>query len=113
MLFSREIKNLTRDKGALGARLGLTTFLSLLIGLIFRGVGATDSSVQVNLQSHFGALIMVLSELYLVDPFCLCSFDLYMSFSLQPYFNSFFDALPPSKCVSFLFPIYFLTPIDE
>ena len=60
MLFSREIKNLTRDKGALGARLGLTTFLSLLIGLIFRGVGATDSSVQVNLQSHFGALIMVL-----------------------------------------------------
>jgi len=30
MLFSREIKNLTRDKGALGARLGLTTFLSLI-----------------------------------------------------------------------------------
>lgn len=60
MLFSREIKNLTRDKAALGARLGLTTFLSVLIGLIFQGVGATDSSVQVNLQSHFGALIMVL-----------------------------------------------------
>ena len=60
MLFSREIKNLTRDKAALGARLGLTTFLSILIGLIFQGVGATDSSVQVNLQSHFGALIMVL-----------------------------------------------------
>ena len=68
MLFSREIKNLTRDKGALGARLGLTTFLSLLIGLIFRGVGATDSSVQVNLQSHFGALIMVLSKFF---HFCL------------------------------------------
>ena len=60
MLFSREIKNLTRDKNAIGARLGLTTFLGLLIGLIFRSVGATDSSVQVNLQSHFGALIMVL-----------------------------------------------------
>ena len=60
MLFTRELKNLRRDKAALGARLGLTTFLSVLIGLIFQGVGATDSAKQVNLQSHFGALIMVL-----------------------------------------------------
>jgi len=60
MLFSREFKNLTRDKAAIGARLGLTSFLGMLIGVIFQGVGATDSSVMVNLQSHFGALIMVL-----------------------------------------------------
>ena len=60
LLFAREINNLKRDVTALGARFGLTIFLSVLIGIIFLDVGATDSSVQVNLQSHFGALIMVM-----------------------------------------------------
>eukprot|EP00550_Attheya_septentrionalis_P002132 CAMPEP_0198291248 /NCGR_PEP_ID=MMETSP1449-20131203/8839_1 /TAXON_ID=420275 /ORGANISM="Attheya septentrionalis, Strain CCMP2084" /LENGTH=615 /DNA_ID=CAMNT_0043989865 /DNA_START=103 /DNA_END=1947 /DNA_ORIENTATION=- len=60
MLFQREIKNVMRDRAALGARFGLTIFLSTLIGIIFLNVGETDSSKQVNLQSHFGAIIMVL-----------------------------------------------------
>lgn len=45
LLFSREINNLRRDKVALGARFGLTIFLSVLIGIIFYDVGDTDSSV--------------------------------------------------------------------
>jgi hypothetical protein len=60
MLFSRELKNLYRDTTAFGARFGLTAFLSTLIGIIFYQVGASDSAVQINLQGHFGALIMVL-----------------------------------------------------
>jgi ABC-type multidrug transport system permease subunit len=60
MLFTREINNLTRDVAALGARFGITAFLALLIGVIFLNVGETDSSVPINLQSHFGALIMVM-----------------------------------------------------
>jgi len=60
MLFKREIKNLYRDTTAIGARFGLTIFLGILIGIIFLKVGETDSSVPTNLQSHFGALIMVL-----------------------------------------------------
>jgi ABC-type multidrug transport system ATPase subunit/ABC-type multidrug transport system permease subunit len=60
MLFSRELRNVRRDKVALGARFGLTIFLSTLIGIIFYDVGETDSKVSSNLQSHFGALIMVL-----------------------------------------------------
>ncbi|KAL7557523.1 hypothetical protein ACA910_005277 [Epithemia clementina (nom. ined.)] len=60
LLFVREWRNLHRDVAALGARFGLTTFLSILVGIIFLDVGATDSAVQENLQSHFGALIMVL-----------------------------------------------------
>eukprot|EP00523_Entomoneis_sp_CCMP467_P011133 CAMPEP_0168725064 /NCGR_PEP_ID=MMETSP0724-20121128/3959_1 /TAXON_ID=265536 /ORGANISM="Amphiprora sp., Strain CCMP467" /LENGTH=609 /DNA_ID=CAMNT_0008771833 /DNA_START=209 /DNA_END=2035 /DNA_ORIENTATION=- len=60
LLFQREWKNLGRDVAALGARFGLTVFLSILIGVIFLDVGATDSSSTQNLQSHFGALIMVL-----------------------------------------------------
>ena len=59
MLFAREIKNLKRDVTALGARFGLTIFLGTLIGIIFLNVGASDSTVPSNLQSHFGALIMV------------------------------------------------------
>ena len=44
MLFQREIRNLVRDKAAIGARFGLTIFLSILIGVIFYDVGDTDSA---------------------------------------------------------------------
>lgn len=60
MLFAREINNLKRDTTALGARFGLTIFLSTLIGTIFLDVGSADFSNRINLQSSFGALIMVL-----------------------------------------------------
>lgn len=60
MLFNRELRNLKRDKMALGARLGLTTFLSLLVGVIFLGVGKEDSELPQNRQSQFGALVMVM-----------------------------------------------------
>ena len=59
LLFNRELMNLRRDVTALGARFGLTIFLGTLIGIIFLNVGASDSSVPSNLQSHFGGLIMV------------------------------------------------------
>jgi hypothetical protein len=44
MLFARELKNLKRDTVAIGARMGLTIFLSVLIGIIFFNVGETDSA---------------------------------------------------------------------
>jgi ABC-2 type transporter len=59
MLFMREIRNLYRDVTALGARLGITVFLSLLIGTIFLDVGNEDSGDVVNLNSQFGALVML------------------------------------------------------
>ena len=43
-----------------GARFGITIFLNILFGLIFRDIGKNSSEEQINLQSHFGALIMVL-----------------------------------------------------
>ena len=60
MLFTRELNNLGRDTAAVGARFGLTIFLGTLIGTIFLNVGETDSSVPSNINSHFGALIMVM-----------------------------------------------------
>lgn len=60
LLFTREIRNLRRDTTALGARFGLTIFLGVLIGIIFLDVGSSDSSQTSNVQSHFGAVIMVL-----------------------------------------------------
>jgi len=42
MLFQREIRNIRRDTAAIGARFGLTIFLRLLIGLIFKDVGEQD-----------------------------------------------------------------------
>jgi len=60
LLFGREITNLIRDTTAVGARFGLTIFLSTLIGTIFLNVGETNSENQSNLNSHFGAIVMVL-----------------------------------------------------
>jgi hypothetical protein len=60
MLFQREIQNLMRDVTALGARFGLTIFLSTLIGIIFLDVGSSNPAVSSNIQSHFGATVMVL-----------------------------------------------------
>jgi len=59
MLFGRELKNLKRDTVAVGARFGLTIFLSVLVGIIFLDVGQADSAQPQNLNSQFGALIMV------------------------------------------------------
>lgn len=87
LLYLRELKNITRNKGAVGGRFGLTFAMAILIGVIFLDVGNSDKTqpqvssslstlcaVQLidnwlsqtihfrhnqNLQSHFGALVMV------------------------------------------------------
>ena len=59
LLFKREISGLQRDVSAVGGRFGITIFLGLLIGIIFKDVGETDSSNTSNINGHFGALIMV------------------------------------------------------
>jgi ABC-type multidrug transport system ATPase subunit len=60
VLYKREFTNLKRDKGSLIARFGITIFLNLLFGLIFKGVGEASNDVMVNTQSHFGAFVMCL-----------------------------------------------------
>jgi hypothetical protein len=60
MLFKRELQAVRRNTAAVAARFGLTIFLSILVGVIFRGVGDSDSQIQINVQSRFGATIMVL-----------------------------------------------------
>jgi len=65
LLFMREMKNLARDKASVGARFGITIFLNLLFGVIFKDVGRSSNADFTNSQSHFGALIMVqLSALF-------------------------------------------------
>lgn len=44
MLLRREVTNFARDRMALAGRIGFSTLLSVLIGAIFMGVGASDSS---------------------------------------------------------------------
>jgi ABC-type multidrug transport system permease subunit len=60
MLFQREVINIRRDIGALGGRFGLALFIGALVGAIFYKVGESDSTVASNLQSHFGAAILLL-----------------------------------------------------
>lgn len=58
VLGKREAQNVIRDKGALGARYGVTTMLNLLFGLLFLNIGDTSRS-DYEMMSHFGALVMI------------------------------------------------------
>jgi ABC-type multidrug transport system permease subunit len=60
MLFQREVRNLRRDTTALAGRFGLAIFMSTLVGIIFYDVGKSDLMVSSNLQSHFGAVLILL-----------------------------------------------------
>lgn len=60
LLFRRELNNLKRDTVAVASRFGLSIFLGILIGVIFFEVGETDRAVVSNVNSTFGAIIMVL-----------------------------------------------------
>lgn len=62
MLFHREYTNMTRDTNSLIARLGITTFLSLLFGIIFLDVASKGDLNMTLTQSHFGAGIMILTS---------------------------------------------------
>eukprot|EP00980_Cylindrotheca_fusiformis_P027776 scaffold22559_cov111-Cylindrotheca_fusiformis.AAC.15 len=44
LLYTRELRNIRRDKGAIGARFGLAIVMTTLIGIIFYDVGDTDSA---------------------------------------------------------------------
>ena len=55
-LIYREVLNTKRDVAALIGRFGVTSFLSLLLGLIFYGAGSKDDSDPDNFSTHFGAV---------------------------------------------------------
>lgn len=60
LLATREFNNIRRDLVSLIARFAISIIMGTLIGIIFLHVGETNSAVYSNLQSHFGAMIMVL-----------------------------------------------------
>lgn len=59
MMFVRELKNIKRDKRVLLGRLGFTTVLATLIGIVFFDVGELPRDVAKNINSQFGAITMV------------------------------------------------------
>lgn len=59
MLYKREFLAIKRDIPSTAARFGITIFINVLVGLIFKGVGKSDTAIQSNLQSQFGALVMI------------------------------------------------------
>lgn len=60
MLCLREWSSLMRDRIGLVARFFFNGSLSVLLGLIFLGVGDSDAAVNANINSRFGAMIIVL-----------------------------------------------------
>jgi ABC-type multidrug transport system ATPase subunit len=66
LLYGRELKNIARDKASIGARFGLTIFLSTLIGIIFLDVGSKDKSEP---QVSY-ILFLVATKLQLIESAC-------------------------------------------
>ncbi|KAL7477754.1 hypothetical protein ACHAW6_003548 [Cyclotella cf. meneghiniana] len=61
LLFKREIIHNGRNKKGVGARFALTTFMAILVGNIFFGVGSVSSFTDPSeFNSHFGAMVMIL-----------------------------------------------------
>jgi len=60
LLYAREFRNIARDKVGMAIRLGITAFLNLLFGVIFLDVGRNSNDVAINVQSKFGAVVMLL-----------------------------------------------------
>mmetsp|Transcript_23277 Transcript_23277/g.28595 ORF Transcript_23277/g.28595 Transcript_23277/m.28595 type:complete len:633 (-) Transcript_23277:357-2255(-) len=93
-LFSREIRNLTRDTVAVASRYGLTFILSILIGLIFNGVGKTDSADYSNFQSRFGALNVVLMvAMFSTAVYALLSFPSERPLFLREYSTNHYSVV--------------------
>lgn len=60
LLFQREKRSMVRNKAPMIANLSITTFLSLIYGLFFLGVGRLDRADQTDLQAQLGAIVNIL-----------------------------------------------------
>lgn len=60
MLFKRELQNIARNRKPLVARFAFSFIMSILVGILFLGIGGKDSGDFRVVQAHFGALVLVL-----------------------------------------------------
>eukprot|EP00658_Telonema_sp_P-2_P061738 TRINITY_DN5040_c0_g1_i12.p1 TRINITY_DN5040_c0_g1~~TRINITY_DN5040_c0_g1_i12.p1 ORF type:complete len:610 (+),score=130.43 TRINITY_DN5040_c0_g1_i12:203-2032(+) len=108
-LARREARNLIRNKGALYAQFGVTVFLNLIIGLVFKDAGKwTDRDVQEGtqmseaIQNHFGALTQVgIGAMFGLAQPALLSFPLERPVFLREHATDMYRAWPYflSKCM--------------
>ena len=60
MLFKRELQNIARNRKPLVARFAFSFIMSILVGILFLGIGGEGSEDFLFIQAHFGALVLVL-----------------------------------------------------
>ena len=60
MLFKRELQNIARNRKPLVARFAFSFIMSILVGILFLGIGGEGSEDFRVGQAHFGALVLVL-----------------------------------------------------
>jgi len=66
-LIKREIANIRRSRAVTIARIVQSTVLGVLVGVIFFRVGSLPPDKAQNLQSHFGAIVIV-STIVMMGP---------------------------------------------
>eukprot|EP01035_Chromulina_nebulosa_P019507 gene19507-25403_t len=94
LLSEREIVNTRRDTGALASRFGITIFLNLLYGLIFYNAGGKDDSIQVNFNSHFGAIFMIgMTSMFFSATPIMLSFPFERPLFLREYSTGTYSAM--------------------
>jgi ABC-type multidrug transport system ATPase subunit len=102
MLSSREARNISRDKGTLGARFGTTIGLTLIYSLVFFRIGSQnmDESVFVDrdaydVQSHSGAVTMLaISSMFGAAQPLLLTFASERPVFIREYASSMYGTLP-------------------
>jgi ABC-type multidrug transport system ATPase subunit len=91
----REALNTKRDIGAIIGRFGVTSFLSLLFGMIFLGSGNKDDANPTNFSSHFGSMTMVtISSMFGAAQPIMLTFPFERPMFLREYSTGTYSVLP-------------------
>jgi ABC-type multidrug transport system permease subunit len=95
LLFSRELCQLIRNRGAFMIRIGTTIFFGLLYGLIYFDIGKEDLSNQINVSSTFGAIaVFLVTTISGVAQSSLMDFPRDRRTFLREYSTNHYSALP-------------------
>eukprot|EP00927_Polykrikos_kofoidii_P027600 TRINITY_DN2421_c0_g1_i1.p1 TRINITY_DN2421_c0_g1~~TRINITY_DN2421_c0_g1_i1.p1 ORF type:complete len:626 (+),score=103.86 TRINITY_DN2421_c0_g1_i1:58-1878(+) len=100
-LSAREVKNVFRDKGTLGARFGSTIFLTIIYSLVFFRVGSRNSDESLvdrdsyDQQSHAGAVTMLgISAMFGSAQPLLLTFTTERSVIMREHASNFYGIAP-------------------
>lgn len=104
MLLRREFQNTLRDKGSMGARIGSTLFLNLIVGAVFQGAAdwsdvadaeKNPAELITKSREHFGAIVQIfIGAMFGLAQPALISFPIERPVFIREYLLHTYGAIP-------------------